>query len=233
MENVMIVKSAQQIKAQLKAFQKVYPNIRIIDESETELRLGGSFTVHKEYGNFQVFDDYAIEIVIPIASSKLPYVIDTQKRINPTYHHYYTNGKLCLETDVKILADFADGFDLLRWMDKYVEAYYFTYEYYTRYGEFPYGERSHGLDGVLESYQELLDANDAQEAYDIMQFVIVNRYRGHFLCPCKSGKKLRNCHGEKMLPFYNNQLLYETLKNDCEKIREAIKKRDTNKNKTK
>ena len=229
----MIIKTAEQIKAQLNGFQKVYPDMQVINETDTEIRLAGSLTVHKEYGGFQVFDDYNVEIVIPIASSQLPYVIDVGKRINPNYHHYYTNGKLCLETDVKIIADFVSGFDLLRWMNDYVETYYFSYEYYMRYGEFPYGERSHGLDGVLESYQDLLGAKDSQETYDIMQFVVSNRYRGHFLCPCKSGAKLRSCHGKKMLPFYNNDILYKTLNNDCIKIMEAIKRRDTNKNKTK
>lgn len=227
----MIIKSAEQIKAQLNDFQKVYPNIKLVNEFETEIRLAGSFTMHKEYGNFQVFDDYAIEIVIPIASSQLPYVVDVGKKINPEYHHYYTNGKLCLETDIKIITDFVSGFDLLRWMNDYVESYYFSYEYYMRYGEFPYGERSHGLDGVLESYQELLDAKHAQETYDIMQYIVYNRYRGHFICPCKSGEKLRKCHGEKMLLFYNNEVLYKTLNDDYKKIREAIKRRDTNKSK--
>jgi len=233
MEDVIIIKSLEQITLQMCDFHRIYPNIELINESDAEVRLRGSFTLHKEYGCFQVLDDYEIEIVIPIASPKLPYVIDVQKHINPDYQHYYTDGKLCLETDVKIISDFVDGFDLLRWMDKYVESYFFTYEYYMRFGEFPYGERSHGLDGVLESYQELLGAENLQETYDIMRFITTNCYRGHSLCPCQSGEKLRKCHGEKILPFYNYNVLYETIKNDENRITEAIKKRDKNKNKAK
>lgn len=233
MENIMIIKTAEQIKEQIDDFHKVYPNIKIIDESEREIHLAGSFTVHEEYQGFQVFNDYSVEIVIPIASDQLPYVIDVGGAIKPTYHHYYSSGKLCLETDVKVIADFVDGFDLIRWMNTYVESYYFSYEFYMRYGEFPFGERSHGLDGILESYQELLETKSAQETYDVMQFIIFNSYRGHHPCPCKSGAKLRRCHGRKMLRFYNSEILYKTLECDCEKIREAIHRRDANKNKTK
>lgn len=229
----MIIKTREHIKAQLNDFKKAYPNITIIDESATEIRLAGSFSMHKEYHGFQVFDDYKVEIVLPIASAKLPYVIDRGGSIKPDYHHYYANGQLCLETDVKIIYDFANGFDLLRWMNDYVEAYYFSYEYYNRYGEFPYGERSHDLAGVLEAYKDLLGTEDAQKTYDLMMFMVSFNYRGHNLCPCKSGAKLRNCHGEKMLPFYNNEVLYITLNNDYKRIREAINSRETNKGKTK
>lgn len=227
MEKV-IIKSIDEIKKQLPDFQKVYPNIKIDIESLTELRLKGTFTLHKEYGKYQTFNDYKVEIVIPISSLKLPYVIDVDRQICPSYPHYYSDGRLCLETDVIILADYVLGFDLLKWMDKYVESYYFTYEYYMRYGEFPYGERKHGLDGIIESYVELLGARNAQECFLIMQYILNNKYRGHNYCPCKSGKKLRNCHGNRILAFYKYENLNDILKKDCNQIMEAILRYERN-----
>ena len=40
-----------------------------------------------------------------------------------------------------------------------------------------------------------------------MVWMILNdKYRGHTLCICKSGKKLRNCHGKYILPIIKNDL---------------------------
>ena len=29
----------------------------------------------------------------------------------------------------------------------------FTYEFYIRYGEFPFGERAHGIEGIIQTYE--------------------------------------------------------------------------------
>ena len=233
MEKV-ILPSIIQIKTQLLDFQKAYPNISIIKETEEEIRLKGDFLLHKECCDYQILENYEIEIVIPLGVQQFPYVIDVNGYIDPSYRHYYPKTKiLCLETDVRFMVDFVGGFDLLFWMRNYVEAYFFTYEYYMRFDEFPYGERQHGLVGVLEAYQEILDVKSTQEAYDFMHYISTNPYRGHLCCPCNSGKKIRICHGDKMLRFYNSQQLNKLIKKDFEKITEALRISDANKDKTK
>ena len=231
MEDV-IINSVEEIVSQLEDFKIHYPNMKVLKQTSTEIRLGGSFTMHKEYGGFQVNNTYLIEIVIPISSTELPYVIDVGKHISPTYHHYYSNGKLCLETDAKILSDYVENFNIVHWMDKYVESYFYAYAYYMRFDEFPYGERSHGLEGVLEAYQELLNAKDVVETYEIMRYMYNNQYRGHFFCPCKSGKKIRNCHGPYMIKFYKNKCLNNVFVKDYLSIKGGVDNA-TNKAKTK
>lgn len=220
----IIIKNAEEITVQLPLFKKAYPDMELICETVNEIKMRGKFSMHREFDDFQVLKTYSAEIVIPIATSELPYVVDVGKHISPKYHHYYPNGRLCLEADVKIIIDYIDGFDLLHWMNKYVESYYFTYEYYMYFGEFPYGERSHNYRGKLEAYHDIIKGKDVVETFEIMQYMNQNSYRGHNLCPCKSGRKLRDCHGPQIISFYTDARLHRLFKKDYEEIKEGIYK---------
>ena len=64
----------------------------------------------------------------------------------------------------------------------------------------PFGERSHGVKGIEEAYMERYDLFDRNALIQIMLYLSkIQRYRGHAKCPCGSGKKLRNCHGRRVL----------------------------------
>ena len=182
-----------------------YPDLVVVQSDAEVVRLTGRILVFRSYNDFPVRKIYTLEIVIPIGSDQLPYVIDIDRQIRQDYqHYYYQNGMLCLETDSKIRIRFINGFDLVAWMSEFVELYYFSYEYYERYCSFPFGDRSHGPLGVLQAYKDLLIAKDEVETYKLMRFIKNNEYRGHHLCPCGSERSLRNCHGQAMLQFYKD-----------------------------
>ena len=123
---------------------------------ETQIVLVGPILVNRSSKGFQVCKEYTVKIVIPLESEELPYVLDTGNHIDSNYPHRYLSGKLCLETDGNVKIRFIDGFSLEAWMTEYVEPYYFSYEFFQRYGEFPFGERGHGWDGIIQAYSELL-----------------------------------------------------------------------------
>ena len=114
---------------QLKDFFELYPDLYVESENTDEVRISGSFLLNREFNGHRVYKKYNITIVIPINSSKLPYVIDSNSYIDKKYRHYYSNGVLCLETDTKLLLDYEKKFDIIHWMESYVECYFFTYEY--------------------------------------------------------------------------------------------------------
>ncbi len=192
----VIVKSIEDIRAQYDDLFIRYPDLKIENESNEEVIISGKFLLNREYKGHHAYKYYEIKIIIPINSEKLPYVVDLGNYIDKNYHHYYSNGVLCLETDTKTLLQYKNGFNIIHWMENYVELYFFTYEYYQRYGEFPYGERGHGIMGIIETYQDILNAKDVVEAFQILQYIHSKEYRGHMPCPCGSGKKYKNCCGK-------------------------------------
>lgn len=111
------------------------------------------------------------KIVIPIESEKLPYVLDAGNHIDCNYPHRYLNGKLCLETDTSIRVRFVDGFSLEAWLEEFVEPYYFSYEFYQRYGEFPFGERGHDWKGIIQTYSDYFNEPDVVKTIRLMAFI--------------------------------------------------------------
>lgn len=61
----------------------------------------------------------------------------------------------------------------------------------------PWGERSHFVNGIIEYYSELLDIKKCQYVVKFMRLLARKNYpKGHEICPCGSGERLRNCHRE-------------------------------------
>lgn len=173
-----------------------HQNLRVEEcDNHTPRRLCGEFIMNTEYNEVCFYKQYSIDVNL---TKTPPYVIETEGKISKNYPHRYSDGGLCLETDSRIKIEcYSDNneFDLEFWFNHFLIPYFFTFEYYMRYGEFPFGERSHNLKGILEYYREhyRLDSLDQTKNY-LFQISKMKCYRGHLLCPCGSGKRIRNCH---------------------------------------
>lgn len=207
------------VKPQIAPLLHEYPNLAVVQSDFQILRLQGQILVHRTFNDYTLHKTYILDIVIQVGTDELPSVIDTHRQIRQDYHHYYPNdGKLCLATDSQIRIRFIDGFNLVEWMSEFVEVYYFSYEYYERYGRFPFGERGHGSWGIMQTYQDFLIAKDEVETHKLMCFIKNHAYRGHNLCPCGSGKLLRNCHGNEMLRFYKDVRIKKIMIDDLDTL---------------
>lgn len=196
-----------------KVFER-YKDLAIVKNSPNLMQLHGSIPVDILACGFHLCQSYLVDICIPLNSDKLPYVIDTGRNVAVSYRHIYNDGVLCLDTDTRIRMRFLDSFDLLQWLHDFVEPYFFSYEYYVRYGSFPFGEREHGCHGILQTYQDLFDAPSIDAAYKLMRYCSFHSYRGHHICPCGSGKRLRSCHGNAIRDFIVDSRKMEILRKD-------------------
>ena len=216
-----------QIRPQIDELLEVYNSIK--EESSdinTSIVLSGKVSINRSYNNFTIDNDYNIRILIPLNNDELPNVWDIGNQIDKSYIHRYHDGKLCLETDAFIAFCFYNGYSLLQWMKNIVEPYYYSYEYYTRFGEFPFGERGHDLDGVIEAYQQIFKENDVVKTYKLLRAISQRKYRGHLACPCDSGIITRKCHGGTILPFFKNDQLNNIAHRDYMQLNEVINKHD-------
>ena len=228
---VNVIFSKESANMQVNRLLLSYPGLKIDCASDSLIRLSGTILVYRAIEDYTLRKNYNLEIVVPIGNNELPYVIDSSNAISKSYSHKYNNGMLCLETDIIIRKRFVQGFDLVAWMDEYVEPYFVTYEYFNEYGNYPFGERSHCSLGIIESYQELFNAKDLQEAFTLANYIRDHEYRGHHLCICGSGKRLRNCHGPYMLPFYINGSLKKQLEKDLDLFERELREYETRRNK--
>lgn len=215
------------IRLQIDELLTVYTDLKECSSTHNkEIIISGNISINRIYKNFVVDKEYEIKICIPLKNDEMPVVWDIGDSINKSYVHKYSDGTLCLETDAYVAYCFYNGYSLLQWMKNIVEPYYYSYEYYSRFGEFPFGERGHGIIGVVETYQQLFNEQDLLKVCRLLSYVSHRKYRGHLLCPCGSGIITRKCHGKNIFPFICDNQLNDIAFRDYEKICKEIRKYD-------
>lgn len=99
----------ESVHQQIKELVKVQSGLHIESENKAQIELIGEISVNCKSKGYVLSDNYPVQIVIPLDSDILPYVIDTGNRIVKDYPHRYENGELCLETDATIRIRFFGG----------------------------------------------------------------------------------------------------------------------------
>lgn len=218
------------LRTQLSELFYRYPELEISSQDNNKVLISGNIQVFVCNYSFTLNKTYGIDIIIPINSDELPYVIDKNNYISKKYRHRYNTGKLCLETDSAIRLRFFDGFSLVDWMREFVETYFFSYEYFMRYNCYPFGERAHGLEGIIQTYSDIFNTKDLYQTFCILAYISLKVYRGHDKCPCGSELHLRNCHGKTIISFYDHPTKRAIAQNDYKLIYNEVKKYGRNKN---
>ena len=213
----MILISKEDSNKQIASLLERYPDLIVTRQTENKVDIRGKIHINRNCDKISVCKEYGIEISIPLNSDRLPTVRETEHYIRD-YPHMYTNKTLCLATDTDLYLHFREGFDLVAWMENYVELYFVSYECYKRYGIFPFGERSHGSKGVLEFYCDYFKISNAKQAMSFLSYISATEYKGHHRCPCGSRKKLRNCHGDAIIRAKQDSYLCALVKRDLERI---------------
>lgn len=169
------------------------------NDDHTPRRVHGIFIMNSSYNDVCFCNEYSISIDL---KSIPPQVTETRGAVPKDYPHRYMNGKLCLEATPRIMIECThnNDFDFECWFNGFLTPYFFTLEYYKRFGDYPFGERSHGITGILEYYKEYFNLTSIQQTRAFLKQVSkMKRYRGHLLCPCGSKKRIRNCHRDEVI----------------------------------
>lgn len=114
-------------------------------------------------------------------------------------HVYEKYGTACLCARSETRIHWPWGANLTDFFTKLVHPFFVGQFYYDTHGKWPpTGERSHGKAGIIETFVELLqefgEANEKQIKAVLRLLARKSSAKGHEICPCGSGKKLRNCH---------------------------------------
>ena len=113
--------------------------------------------------------------------------------------HVFREGLACLCVSSEYRKHWPPGSDLTDFLSTLVRPYLIGQAYYQDHGHWPPGhERSHGTEGILNAYEDLLAplGSVTQPAIENFARILARRShpKGHEPCPCGSNRKLRNCH---------------------------------------
>lgn len=173
-----------------------YQGLQIMATESESLVIEGDLSFNVTGPNeVNISDQYKIELEITKHfPSQIPKVWETGKRIPDNYHKLSKNS-LCLGSPTQIRLSLTESTSILRFVDDFVVPYLYGYSYFKKYGEMPYGELSHYIEGLREFWRELFDAPTADEPEIFLCLAAMEkRVANKFPCPCGSRRRLGKCH---------------------------------------
>lgn len=114
-------------------------------------------------------------------------------------HVFESNGKACLCVRSENRIHWPENSSLSEFIERLVVPYFTGQFYYDTHNCWPpTGQRTHGKNGIIEAYTELTTpfGNSSIDTIERLLRLLARKQnpKGHELCPCGSGLKLRNCH---------------------------------------
>jgi hypothetical protein len=149
----------------------------------------------------EVVDRYMVEIEVPKTYPKgIPVLREVGGRIprNPD-RHVESDGKACVFLPDEYYYRHPDGMDLIDFLKGPVLGFFVGQSLVECGQPWPQGECRHGDDGIIEFYVELLGTNDRRVIRCYLEVLAAGQLRGHRECPCGSGKRIRQCHRERLV----------------------------------
>ena len=160
----------------------------------TDLILSGEFVVAE---GDTVCERYLVEIQVPPESKFHPPVVRETAGAFPwdASRHMEPDGKACIVLPDAFWYEYPDGMYLAEFIGGPLRSF-FASQALLDLGldAWPGGEWAHGNAGIIDFYEPLLGTNDPERLADAMRIVQLPLARGHWICPCGSNKKLRDCH---------------------------------------
>ncbi len=170
---------------------KKFPTLRIQISNEKVI-IVGMFPVKS---NKATINEYLLEIILPDNYPEdLPAINELQGKI-PRTPEWHTNGDgtLCPVLPSEYWSRKSEC-RLIEYLENEVTGLLLAADYFRLKGHWPFSEHRHGYDGYRDYYGKRLGIENPTIVQEFINDIHTNRLKGHFDCPCKSGKKLRNCH---------------------------------------
>jgi hypothetical protein len=170
--------------------QQRYPDLRLIVINGRPL-FRGSFPV----GHVgEEIDRFLIEISFPDGITKLPAVREIGGRIPRDSDHHINPGSGDICADIPEMILLSGQPSLVEYLDGPVRNFFLSQIIVAGGNPWPFGEWKHGKDGLLQAYGELLGVTGERQIRAYLDYLASKRVKGHWLCPCGSTKRLRDCH---------------------------------------
>lgn len=85
-----------------------------------------------------------------------------------------------------------------------VNEFFLGQYWYEKTGTWPFGERPHGQKGLVEAYADVLGIPPRKKDLTYYLRLLSQDWpKGHWLCPCGNGKRLRYCHRAELAGLHD------------------------------
>jgi len=194
-----------------------FPDLRVVVENDL-VYVRGSFAVMFEG---QALDSYSIELQLARNHpTELPVVRETGGRIprSDDRHINMADGTACVLLPDERWRFWPPSSSLLKYLSGPLRSFFLAQTMVEEGEPWPFGQWAHGAKGVFQYYGELLNTTDLRVITTYLDYLAAKKVKGHWACPCRSGKKLRDCHFDEV-----KDLREKISRKDAEKSFTALK----------
>jgi hypothetical protein len=180
-------------KNEIKEFESL--KIEILD---TKVFIKGIWAV---YGETSLITQYNILIeILDDYPNSVPKVFETGCRIpkEADYHINLTDNSACLFAPPERFEKWPIGAGIKQFLTGPVKEFFFSQAFKELGDEWPFGEWSHGNEGILEYYASRLGVTKAVIIAELLEIALSPKFYRQWKCPCGSKKRLIACHGERI-----------------------------------
>ncbi len=150
----------------------------------------------------EVIEAFAVDLVLADDSPRgLPSVWEVSGRIPRVVNPHHVNdadGSLCVVLPEAFWFQYPEGLTLAEYLEGPLRRHLSGQAVVLRGEPWPVGEWDHGAGGRIQFYRELFGVTEAAQLRGFFELIGAERVKGHWPCPCGSGKKLRQCHAEQV-----------------------------------
>lgn len=167
-----------------------FPNLHFVEAGTT---IRGTIAI-EHHG--KELDRFAVEVQLQRPSElELPIVKEIGGRIPwLADRHVNEDGSACVCLPNDYFARFPGRFDLLAFLKGPVRDFFVGQALVERGDPWPHGEWAHGDTGASEWFHEFVQAQSQETATAYLTVLALNELKGHVVCPCGSGRHVRDCH---------------------------------------
>lgn len=173
----------------------------VISKIDEGYILNGTYILNATFNEVPLYDEYYLEIFIPNDYPKsIPLIKDKGGTVPKELEHFLDDGSFCLGACCEIVDAINLDESIEKFLDTFLVSYLYMSSYFIRYGKLPFTARSHGVKGIEEAYAERYNCTNRAILMKLLLYLSRKvEFRGHVPCDCGSGKRLRCCHGKKVL----------------------------------
>ena len=148
--------------------------------------------------------DFEIEIVLSARyPNREPKVFEVGGRIPRCPDRHVNNEGDCCVTVWENWLVCAEDHSFAAFMNGPLNEFFLGQYWFDKTGKWPFGERTHGPKGLEEAYADALGiAHKKKDLIYHLRLLSKDWPKGHWLCPCGSGKPLRHCHRAQLMALH-------------------------------
>jgi hypothetical protein len=182
---------------ELEAFLSQNPRMRLAGFYDDSLTIEGEYCIHAAMeGAQEIEETFSLRISVSRNFPReAPRVSETRGRIPETSdHHINHDGSFCLGSEIKVKSILSESPNLLAFSERILTPFLYSVSHKIQFGFFPYGDLSHGEEGLLEDYQLIFKVHDKSSVMLALKALSIRKRAANKLpCPCNCGSRLGKC----------------------------------------